>query len=54
MIPAFITIIYPHIADILSYVGAVAGLFIVYILPVMTYLQKLKIESDNPLFAEAT
>ena len=29
------------------------GLFVVYILPVVTYLQKLKIESDNPLFAEA-
>lgn len=54
LIPSTITVVYPKIADILSYVGAVAGLFVVYILPVVTHLHKLKIESDNPLFAEAT
>lgn len=54
LIPATITIVYPQIASILSYVGAVMGLFVIYILPVVTHLNKLKIESDNPLFAEAT
>lgn len=54
LIPLCITVLYPQIAGILGYVGSVGGLMIVYILPVVTYLVKLKQEYDNPLLAEAT
>ena len=51
--PVIVAVFFPQIADILSLVGAVAGLFIVYMLPVFTYLAKLKTEVDNPTLARA-
>jgi len=53
LIPFGITVFYPKIASILGYVGAVAGLFIIYLLPVCTYLCKLKNDSDNPILYQA-
>jgi len=53
LIPLFITVVYPQIAGILGYVGSVGGLFIVYIMPVVTYLVKLKHQCDNPILNEA-
>ena len=53
LIPAAITIFYPKIGSILGYIGSVAGLLIVYILPVMTYLKKYKTELTHPLLAKA-
>jgi hypothetical protein len=38
LIPANISVFFPNIADILSYVGSVGGLFIIYLLPVVSYL----------------
>jgi hypothetical protein len=52
-VPALITIFYPKIGSILGYVGAVAGLFIVYILPVITHLKKYKTQIEHPLLAKA-
>lgn len=53
IIPLAITIFYPQIAGVLGYVGSFSGLFIVYFLPILTYLTKLKNDSENPLLADA-
>ena len=43
-IPLVITIFFPQIAVVRGYVGSTVGLFILYIIPVLTYLKKLRIE----------
>jgi len=53
LVPLGFSIFYPKIASILGYVGSVCGLFVIYILPITTYLVKLKNECDNPIIAEA-
>ena len=53
VIPTVITIFYPKIASILGSIGAIAGLFIVYILPVITHLKKFRTELEHPLLAKA-
>jgi hypothetical protein len=53
LIPTLITIFYPKIGSILGQVGAVAGLLIVYILPVITHLKKVRTEIEHPLLAKA-
>ena len=53
LVPALITIFYPQIGSILGLIGAVAGLFIVYILPVITHLKKVRTEIEHPLLAQA-
>ena len=52
-IPCAVTIFYPHIASILGLVGSIAGLIIVYVLPVITYLKKIKTECEHPILAKA-
>lgn len=52
-IPTMITIFYPKIGSILGLIGAVAGLLIVYILPVITHLKKFRTELEHPLLAKA-
>ena len=53
LVPLAFSIFYPKIASILGYVGSVCGLFVIYILPITTYLVKLRNECDNPIIAEA-
>ena len=53
LIPLSVSVFYPQIAKILGYVGAVAGIFVLYALPILTYLVKLKNESDNPIISQA-
>lgn len=48
-----ITIFYPNVGSILGKIGSIAGLLIVYILPVITYLKKLRTELEHPLLAKA-
>lgn len=43
---------YPQIASLLSYLGAVFGCILVYFMPVMTYLKKLREEADNPILSD--
>lgn len=52
-IPTMITIFYPKVGSILGQIGSIAGLFIVYILPVITYLKKYRTELEHPLLAKA-
>jgi len=51
VVPTLITIFYPKIGSILGNIGAVAGLLIVYILPVITYLKKYRTQIEHPLLA---
>ena len=51
LVPTLITIFYPKIGSILGSIGAIAGLLIVYILPVITHLKKFKTELKHPLLA---
>ena len=53
LIPLMITIFYPKVGSILGKIGSIAGVLIVYILPVITYLKKLKTELEHPLLARA-
>lgn len=53
IVPLLVALFFPKIASILSYVGSVAGLVSLYLLPVCTYLKKLHIESQSPLLARA-
>jgi len=53
LLPLAIAVFYPQIADILSYVGAVAGIFALYLIPIATYLSKLKLDYENPLLSLA-
>lgn len=53
IVPALITIFYPKIGSILGNIGAIAGLFIVYILPVITHLKKYRTELEHPMLAKA-
>jgi Transmembrane amino acid transporter protein len=51
MVPTLVAILYPKVASVLGLIGSFAGLIIVYILPVITYLKKVKTECENPILA---
>jgi hypothetical protein len=53
IIPLLVTIFFPKVGSILGLIGSFAGLIIVYILPVITYLKKLKTECEHPVLAKA-
>jgi hypothetical protein len=53
MVPTVVAIVYPKVASVLGIIGSIAGLIIVYILPVITYLKKVKTECENPILAKA-
>ncbi len=53
VVPMLITIFYPKIGSILGSIGAIAGLFIVYVLPVITHLKKFRTELEHPELAKA-
>eukprot|EP00350_Pseudokeronopsis_sp_OXSARD2_P013804 CAMPEP_0170568396 /NCGR_PEP_ID=MMETSP0211-20121228/81166_1 /TAXON_ID=311385 /ORGANISM="Pseudokeronopsis sp., Strain OXSARD2" /LENGTH=136 /DNA_ID=CAMNT_0010890263 /DNA_START=816 /DNA_END=1223 /DNA_ORIENTATION=+ len=53
LIPTLVAIFYPKVASVLGLCGAVAGLVIVYVLPVITYLKMVKTECEHPLLAKA-
>jgi hypothetical protein len=52
LIPFLITVFYPKIADISGPVGAIFGCIIVYFMPVLTHLRKLRNEADNPVLSQ--
>lgn len=51
-IPLFFALVYPKVGSILSIVGAISGLFIIYIIPCVCYLKMLKMQIQNPILAE--
>lgn len=52
-IPLIFLIVYPSIGTVLGYIGAVTGFPIIYVLPVMVHLKRMKTRIENPLLAEA-
>ena len=48
LIPLAITLFYPQMAKILNVVGTVTGVIVIYYLPILTHLAKLKAELDKP------
>lgn len=53
IIPLCVTVFYPQIGSILGMIGSIAGLFIVYVLPTITYLKQIKTECEHPILAKA-
>lgn len=53
LVPLSVTIFFPAVGSILGIIGSVAGLFIVYILPTVTYLKLVYTECKTPLLAKA-
>ena len=52
-IPFLFALFYPNIGTVLSYVGAIAGFFIIYVVPCLVYLKYQRTKITNPLLAEA-
>jgi len=52
-IPFVITIFFPQVAVVLGFIGSIVGLFVIYLMPVLTYLKKLKGECENLQVSEA-
>lgn len=46
-------IFYPKIGTILGYAGAASGFFMIYLIPVITYMKMRKIEILYPELASA-
>jgi hypothetical protein len=44
---------YQQVGTILSYTGAISGFLIIYVLPVMIHMKRLRTSIENPLLAEA-
>ena len=51
--PLIFSLFLPSVGSILSYAGAISGFFIIYILPVTTYMKWKRTQIQNPLLAEA-
>jgi len=51
--PLLFCIFYPKIGTIISIAGAICGFFMIYVVPVLTYLKMKKIEIEYPLLAAA-
>jgi len=52
-IPLLFALFYPNIGTVLSFAGALPGFLIIYLLPVMVHLKRMKTRIENPLLAEA-
>lgn len=52
-VPLMFALFYQQVGTILSYTGAISGFLIIYVLPVMIHLKRLRTSIENPLLAEA-
>jgi hypothetical protein len=53
LIPLIFALFYPKVGAVLSYSASISGFFMIYVIPVITYLKMKKIEIDYPLLAVA-
>jgi|TARA_B110000285_G_scaffold214995_1_gene260916 hypothetical protein len=53
VVPLSMAIFYPKIGTILGYAGAASGFFMIYLIPVITYMKMRKIEILYPELASA-
>ena len=49
LVPLLFAIFYPKIGSILGYAGAVSGFLMIYLVPVVAYLQMKRLEILDPL-----
>lgn len=52
-LPLLAALFYPKVGSILGYSASLSGFFMIYVVPVLTYLKMKKIEIQNPLLAKA-
>lgn len=52
-IPLLFALFYPNVGTILSYVSAVSGFLVIFVLPVAVHLKRMRIKIMHPLLAEA-
>ena len=53
VVPLFFALFYPKIGTILGYAAAASGFFMIYVVPVVTYLKMRKLEIMHPELAAA-
>jgi len=53
LVPLFFAIFYPLVGNIIGVAASISGFFMIYIIPVITYLKMKKIEIENPALAKA-
>lgn len=53
VVPLLFALFYPNIGTLLSYVGAISGFILIYVLPVMVHLKQMRMRIQNPILAEA-
>jgi len=52
-VPLFFALFYPLIGSIIGVAASISGFFMIYVVPVITYLKMKKIEIENPILAAA-
>lgn len=52
-VPLFFALFYPLIGNIIGIAASISGFFMIYVVPVLTYLKMRKIEIENPMLAAA-
>jgi len=53
LVPFLLGVFYPEVGTLAGYLGSVAGLMCIYILPTITYLKYKHTELYHPILAEA-
>ena len=53
IIPLLSAIFYPEIGSIIGPIGSVSGFFLIFVIPVMTYMKKKRLEIEHPMLAAA-
>jgi len=53
LVPLFFALFYPHIGTILAIASSISALFMIYIVPVLTYFKMRKLEIMYPMLAAA-
>ena len=51
--PLFFCLFYPKIGSIIGVAASISGFFMIYVVPVITYLKMQRLEIENPLLAAA-
>ena len=47
--PLLFALFYPDIGSILTYIGSISGFFMIYTIPVFTYLKMKRLEIESPI-----
>lgn len=53
IVPLILSIFYTDVGTLAGYLGSVAGLGCIYVLPTVTHLKALYTEIDHPILSEA-